>query len=234
MANLVKSTIITEVRRRLDEITLSGETATLDTDLEDLASSSFSDTDLGNRINDSAKYIASQVRAMYLPDLIETVPASRFHDYSVLRLLGSRVKVDSALYGSVIATRRTFQGQRKLQATGVEASEQYPAYVFEDWDFKVFPDPVDTGSSTSVTADIVRVPGSPAGATLSTIVDAVTELDDRFTEAVIERTLVYCFFSLSLINQAIEAQNKLYKLIQPYVLPRINLLAQQQNGSASK
>lgn len=234
MANLTKSNIITEVRRRLDEITLNGEIATLDTDLEDLASSNFSDTDLGNRINDAAKYIAARVKSMYIPDLIETVPASRFHDYSVLRLLGSRVKVDSALYGSVIATRRTFQGQRKLEATGVAASEQFPVYVFEDWEFKVFPDPVDTGSSTTVTADVVRVPGSGSGATLSTFVDAVAELDERFKEAVIQRTLVYCYFSLSLPEMAIESQNKFIKAAEPFFIPRTNLRQRQQDAASGQ
>lgn len=232
MANLVKSEIITEVRRHLDEITLSGEVANLDTDLEDLASSNFSDTELGYRINDAAKYIAARVRAQYTPTLIETVPASRFHDYNVLRLLGSRVKVTSSEYGEVIATRRTFQGQRKLQARGVAVTTQFPAYVFEDWDFRVFPDPVDEGSSTSATADVVRVPGSAYGSTLSSFRDAVAELDERFREAVIQRVLVYCYTSLNLFPMAIEAQKKFNSVAAPYFLPRIDL--SRQNATESQ
>jgi hypothetical protein len=233
MSNLVKSDIVTEVRRRLDEMTLLGEVANLDTDLEDLASSNFSDAELGKRADDAAKNIAARVRAQYIPTLVETVSASRFHDYSVLRLLGSRVKVDSTDYDTVIATRRTFQGHRRLEARGVPASEEYPVYVFEDWDFRVFPDPVDEADTTTATADIVRVPGSAYGATLSSFRTAVAELDDKFREAVIQRVLVYCYNSLSLFNLAIEAQKKYFAAIEPYAIPKIDLRG-QRNASASE
>lgn len=236
MANLVKANIVTEVRRHLDEITLSGEVANLDTDLQDLASSNFSDSELGKRADDAARHIASLVRAQYIPTLIETVPASRFHDSGVLRLLGSRVKVTSDDYDEVVATRRTFQGHRKLEARGVPADEQFPVYVFEDWEFKVFPDPVDEASTTTATADIVRVPGSAYGTTLSSFRDPVTELDERFREAVIQRVLVYCYGSLSLLNLAIESQKKFNSIIEPYVIPKFNLrqLEQQRNAAASQ
>jgi hypothetical protein len=234
MANLVKANIITEVRRHLDEITLLGEVANLDTDLQDLASSNFSDTELGRRADDAARHIAARVRSQFIPTLIETVSASRFHDYNVLRLLGSRVKVTSDDYGQVIATRRTFQGQRKLEARGVPASEEFPVYVFEDWDFRVFPDPVDESASTSATADIVRVPGSAYGATLGSFRDPVAELDERFREAVIQRVLLYCYNSLSLYPLAIEAQKKFSKSIEPYLLNKINLIQAAENASASK
>lgn len=233
MANLVKANIVTEIRRRLDELTLLGEVANLDTDLEDLASSNFSDTELGKRADDAAKNIAARVRAHFIPTLVETVPASRFHDYNVLRLLGSRVKVTSDDHGEVIATRRTFQGQRKLEARGVPASEEYPVYVFEDWDFRVFPDPVDEADSTTATADVVRVPGSAYGATLSSFRDPVAELDERFREAVVQRALVYCYNSLSLFNLAIEAQKKYYQVLEPYLLSKTNLRA-AQNASTSQ
>ena len=220
MANLVQSTLLTEVRRRLDEITLSGESVLLDTDLEDTASSNFSDEDLKLRIEFAARNLAANVRAQYLPDLVETVAPARFMDHYPIRLLGSRVKVTSSTYGEQRATRRTFQGHRQLQARGVATSEQHPAYVYEDHMLKVFPDPVDQASSTTTTVDMLRWPGSFHGSTISTQNIGVEELDERFNNAIIERTLFLCFVTLGTVEHATEAQKRYIEEIKPYLVPK--------------
>ena len=228
MANLSQSEMVTRVRRRLDEITIGGEVALTDTNLQDLASSNFSDNALQNFLNDAAKNLAARVKAQYLPDLIETAETTRVHDYEINRVLGSRVKVTSSEYGEVVATRRTFTGNRKLNASGRQVTTQFPAYVYEDGILKVFPDPVDAGSTTTATADILRAPGSPFGTTLNQTNVAVTELDDRFAEAITQRTLFYCFITLGFVELAQRAQRSYIKEISPFILKRFRTDAPQQ------
>lgn len=228
MANLLQSEMLTRVRRRLDEITIGGEIALTDTDLQDLASSNFSDDAINNMLNDAARNLAARVKAQYLPDLIETVETTRFHDYQSNRLLGSRVKVTSTTYGEVIATRRTFTGNRKLNASGREVTEQFPAYIYEDAILKIFPDPVDSGSSTTASADLLRAPGSFFGTTLNQKNIPVEELDDRFAEAITQRVLFYCYITLGLVNLAQKAQVAYIKEISPFILKRARTDAPQQ------
>jgi len=139
MANLVQADMVTRVRRRLDEITIGGEVATTDADLKLYAASNFSDADLQNRLNDAARNLAARVKAEYTPDLIETVNTTRFHDYQSNRILGSRVKVTSTEHGQATASRRTFNGNRKMNASGRQVTTQFPAYVYEDGILKIFP-----------------------------------------------------------------------------------------------
>lgn len=220
MANLSESTLLIEVRRRLDEITISGESVVTDADLEDLASSNFSDADLKKRMQFAAMNLVANVRAAFLPNLVETVSPARFLDHLPVRVLGSRVKVTSDDYGEVRATRRTFQGHRQLEARGVASSEQFPAYVYEDHILKVFPDPVDAGSSTTATVDILRFPGSYHGSTVSTKNIAVEELDERFANAIILRTLFYCYITLGLVEFATESQKRYIEELRPYLVPK--------------
>ena len=220
MANLVQATVRDKVRRRLDEVTIDGAPVLTDANLEDVASTNFSDEDLNQRMEYAARNLVANVRAQYLPDLVETVAPSRYLDHYPIRLLGSRVKVNSTEDGSQVATRRTFQGHRQLEARGVPASTLNPVYVYEDHILKVFPDPVDTGASTTATVDLLRWPGAFHGATISTKNIGVEELDDRFENAIIERTLFYCFITLSNIPLATKAQTRYLESIAPYIVPR--------------
>ena len=229
MANLSQSSIRTQVRQRLDEITISGQEVLLDSNLEDVASSNFSDADLNQRIEFAARNLAALVKAQYLPDLVETVAPARFHDHYPIRLLGSRVKVTSTANGTQRATRRTFQGHRQLEARGITATTLDPVYIYEDHILKVIPDPVDAGSSTTATVDLLRWPGSFHGATISTQNIGVEELDERFENAIIERTLFYCYMTLGNIPLATEAQKKYVNDIGPFLVARIT---PQQNGDA--
>jgi len=228
MANLVQADMVTRVRRRLDEITIGGEVALTDTNVQDLASSNFSDNDLQNRLNDAARNLAARVKAQYLPDLIETVDTTRFHDYQSNRILGSRVKVTSTEHGEQIATRRTFTGNRKLNASGRAVTTQFPSFVYEDAILKIFPDPVDAASTTSATADLVRAPGSFFGATLNQSNQAITEIDARFSEAITQRVLFYCYITLGLVELAQRAQRAYIKEISPFILKRARTDAPQQ------
>ena len=229
MANLNQTDMVTRVRRRLDEITIGGEVAVTDTNVQDLASSNFSDNALQAFLDDAARNLAARVKAQYLPDLITTVKTTRAHDYQMNRVLGSRVKVTSSEYGEVIATRRTFTGNRKLNASGRAVTDQFPAYVYEDGILKIFPDPVDTGSTTTATADIVRAPGSYYGDTLNQkATSAVVELDSRFAEAITQRVLFYCYITLGLSELATRAQRAYIKEITPFILRRARTDAPQQ------
>ena len=228
MANLVQADMITKVRRRLDEITIGGEVAITDIDVQDLASSNFSDNDLQNRLNDAARNLAARVKAQYLPDLIETVETTRFHDYQSNRILGSRIKVASTEYGEQVATRRTFLGNRKLNSSGRTTTTQFPVYVYEDAILKILPDPVDAGSTTTATADLVRTPGSFFGTTLNQSNVAITELDERFSEAITQRVLFYCYITLGLVELAQRAQRAYIKEISPFILRRSRTDASQQ------
>lgn len=220
MANLVQADMVTRLRRMLDEVTIGGEIAALDTNVQDLASSNFSDNDLQNRLNDAARNLAARVKAQYLPDLVETVATTRFHDYQSNRVLGSRVIVDSTADGSVIASRRTFTGNRKLQARGVTPSTTFPVYIYEDHMLKILPDPVDLGNSTTANVDIVRAPGSFFGTTLDQSNVPVTEIDARFAQAILQRAMFYCYITLGLSDLAQRAQRAYIKEITPFILRR--------------
>jgi len=152
MANLLQTSLITEVRRMLDEITISGELVIADTNMEDVASSNFSDTDISDRLNDAARYIAARVRSNHLPSLISTITPAQVNSYSAdnnnkvysgktespkfIRLLGSRVELSDGTE----ATRRTYSSHRKLEASGLPASGNNPVFVFEDCGFDIYGD----------------------------------------------------------------------------------------------
>lgn len=152
MANLLQTSLITEVRRMLDEITITGELVIADTNMEDVASSNFSDTDISDRLNDAARYIAARVKSNHLPSLISNITPTQVNTYLVdnnnkiylgksespkfLRLLGSRVH----LFDGTEAMRRTHASHRKLEASGLPASSNNPVYVFEDCSFDIYGD----------------------------------------------------------------------------------------------
>jgi len=203
MANLVLADIVEDVRRGLNEITMSGEVPLVDADMEDLASSNFETNDIENRVNRAARYVAARVRARYLKDLMETLLPTALGTFQVLRLLGSRSKVNA-----IIAQRRSFTGDIKIEATGRAASDAFPAFTYEDFELQVRGDTVNPSDSTVA---IIRVPAN------------VTELDDRFREAVIQRTLVSCFTSLKMYDLAVTSQVRLGNSLKNYLLPIIKL-----------
>jgi hypothetical protein len=203
MAALVKTELIEELRRLLDEVTLSGEIASVDTDLEDLASSNFSDTDLGERLDDAARYCAARVRAKYIPELITNIETTDVPNTKILRFLGSRVFVVGSDTETRIATRRTMQGHRKMEATGVVSSEENPVYIIEDFEARIVPDALD-GSST---LDVVVVPTD------------CEDLNHRLRVPVVQRALYMCFQTLRLRDQAAGAKAAYAMALQPLLLP---------------
>lgn len=203
MAALVKTELIEELRRALDEITLSGETALVDTDLEDLASSNFSDTDLGERLDDAARYVAARVRAQYVPTLVQNIEAVDFPTTKVLRVLGSRVFVTGSDAVTRIATRRTMQGHRKMEATGVASTETNPVYIIEDVEARVIPDALDGTSNL----DVVVMPTD------------CEDLDHRLRVPVVQRALYTCLMTLRQKAEAGAAKASLMLSLQPFRLP---------------
>lgn len=208
MANLIQSDIVADVRRGLDEITMSGEIPLVDADMEDLASSNFEDDDLQRRIDRSARYVAARIRGRFLRDLMETINPDDLSNYQTLRILGSRTRV-----GSVIAQRRSFAGDIKVQASGRAASDAFPSWTYEDHELQVRG---NTLNPATATVSLIRLP-----------VD-VTELDNRFREAVIERTLFSCFTTLKNYGLANAAQGRVIEALKSYRLPMINLDAPRQ------
>ena len=219
MPNLIQENIILEVRRKLDETVFSGDLVADDQELESSAASNFSDEDLGHRINDAAKYVAARVKAQYLPDLIENVNLTRVLDYEMLRFLGSRVKVNSLLNGEIQSTRKSFKGLRRTLARGTPDTELDPVYVFEDYELFISPDPLESTTTTSI--DILRVPGSPFGQFLDQTREAVEELDDRFKDLVINKTLVYCYATMERYDLASKIQEKVVKEIEPFQIKKV-------------
>ena len=203
MNPLVTADLVSEVRRALDEVTMNGERVVSDTDMEDVASSNFSDIDLGDRLLDAVRYMAVRVRAQYVPSLIEDIEPVMVGATAVLHLLGSRVTVND-----VYAKRRTFSGHRKLEATGVQASASNPVFVAEDGEVLVYPDPIVGGTARVA---VVKVP------------TAVGNLDDRFRTAVVQRALFSCYQTLQMGEQAKAAQTAFSTELQPFLLPRQRL-----------
>lgn len=202
MANLVKTTMIDRLRQQLDEITLSGERVSVDTDLEDTASSNFSDADLGDRLDDAARYVAALVRPMYVPDLIETNTKANLPN-DINAYLGSRVRMPDG----TTAKRRTFAAHRKLEATGVSASATHPVFIIEDAEVATYP-------NTLLLSYVVPP-------------EDVEDLDTRLEAPVLYRAYYNCLLTLAvmipmLVESAEAAKQEFIKSITPYIQPRIS------------
>jgi len=179
MANLNKDILETEVRRILDEFTLSGELVITSADMEDVASSNFESIDIGNELDRAARWTTSRVKSTHLPNLIV---ASLTVPLRAIRLLGSRVT-----FNSLNANRRTFNGDRKIEVSGRAATDAFPVYIFEDVEF-----------------EIRGVAKNPSGATADWIIYPllVSELTDIFRNAVVQRTAAILFLVLGQASTA--------------------------------
>lgn len=143
--------VITDVRRAVNEFTLNNESIAFDADMEDRASSNFSDEDIADRALDTARAIAARVRAAHLTDpavtysttgrsgLVQvinpTVKAqmtppgdNNTAEYPFTRLLASRVLLDSAT-----ADRRSMNAH--IMSSGLEPTVSKPVFVYSDHEF---------------------------------------------------------------------------------------------------
>ena len=242
------SEVLNEVRLALDEFNLSDNLVQFDANLEDSASSNFSDADLQDRMLDGARYLAARCRASALQGLVATVnptdpevliPPGDGGDsnYPILRLLGSRVD-----YNGASADRRTFAGH--IVGTGLTPTDAAPTYVFEDMEFMMTITSGDKssedGSATAnVNAKVVSVPFFYAAdeTTLTTYngVDYTSPsrlpLDDKFKAAVVYYVLSSCLQTKREAELAVQYRQNMFAEIAPYLRPQFNInTAQQEEG----
>lgn len=197
----------------LDEVTLSGESVITDSDLEDTASSNFSDASIKDRLMDATKYIVARVRAAYLDNFTTTVTPTDFEspydDTSpkILRLLGGRVAAEDSGGTAIDCTRRTFAAHLKMEnQRGVNADENYPVFVFQDFELLI-----ENGTSNPLEAEAIRVPDNKYG--------DVTALPDIFEGAVVQHAVFSCFETLRLTEEATNAKKRLDEELREYRLP---------------
>jgi hypothetical protein len=217
--NATISDLIKEVRRGLDEVTLSGVQVATDTDLEDTAASNFSDEDIKDRLIDGTRFLVARAEAQHIPNFVDTlspsdlsVPIGKTAPY-VLRLLGSRVNIDGTE-----CTRRTFASHRKLESSGRAADANHPVFVFEDFELLMSAG----GSGSTKTAHYVRVPGrnvDQSGASTNPY-DDITKLPDKFRSPLIQYVLASCFTTLRRGELSNAAKKRMYADIRPYLLSR--------------
>lgn len=214
--------IITKIRRNLDEVTLTGELVVTDEDMNDLASSNFSDTDLEDRILDAARYIAARVKAVHIPNLLISVTPQDFDLQSpvqILRLVGSRVYAQNTSGEDVLAMRRTFASHLKLENRGgLAADENNPVYVYQDFELLI-----DNGADHSGT------PRSAQAVSVPTSLSDVTGMPDKFEAALIQHVVMSCFETLRMGELSKAARNRLMRELQPYLLIRYDLISQESD-----
>jgi len=203
------SDLVEQVRKELDEVTLSGEMVLTDSDLEDTASSNFSDQSIKDRLMDATRHIAARVRANYLDEFVITVSPSDFqppynaNSPQILRLKGGQVTA-----GGTKCTRRTFAAHLKMEnQRGVSASADYPVFVYQDFEFLV----ANGGSGGVKEAEAIRVPNDKYA-------DA-TKLPDIFEAAEVQHAVFSCFETLRLAEQAKTAKKRLNEELSNYRLP---------------
>lgn len=216
--------LIQQVREEIDEVTLSGEEVREDMDLEDKASSNFSDASIKERLLDSTVFIVSRVKATYAaPFVVNVTPPDLAPPYDantpkILRLLDSKVEAKKA--GStdhVEAVRRTMgEHIHKENGRGLNASEEYPVYVFEGMELLV-----ENSTTETHRAKAVRVPERQpdGGGGDADIYGDVTALDDIFEAALVYDTVRSCFDTLRLSGPSNAARAQVQQELGPYRLP---------------
>lgn len=231
-----------EIRRQLDEITLSGDLAVYANEFEDLFSSEFSDNDLRDRVVDGARFIAARVRANYQTDNIRTlssnnsgeiekgsdriVPDPRAENVQpFIRLLSTRVEAVGGFGTNVIqsrqAQRRTLLGNEKIEATGRAASQEEPAYVYEDYEF-IFEQGSGTEAAEAAVVDMIVPTYASFNGTSYTYNDGGTSevpLPEMMQEALVQYVISGCFMTLASPEQAQRARQKMFSELRPFLLP---------------
>lgn len=241
---IVLQEVVDEVRLALDEYSLSDNLTQFDANLEDSASSNFSDEDIQDRSLDGARYIAARCTASSLQNLVDTINPTdsdaltpigdggvNATDYPFLRLLGSRVD-----YNGALADRRTFAGH--LSAGGLAPTDAYPIYVFEDMEFLMSITSGDVSSedpsaTANVNAKVVKVPMfyDSDETTISTY-DGVTwtspsriPLDDKFKAAIVYYVLSSCFQTKREVQLAAQYRKNMFDEVAPYLRPQFDINA---------
>ena len=125
-------------RRFVREVPLTAEQTTTDTSIVGSPTVEFSDVDLGRRIMDAVRDIASLCKAMHMPALISEATTPEDVESSI-RLLTRRVfySPDGSVGSDVRAYRVTEESVRRSRTLG---SRSHPVYTYEGGRFKMYPD----------------------------------------------------------------------------------------------
>lgn len=137
--------VITQVNRSLGKIPIPGETTLEDSDAVESVTEVFSDVNLLQRINRSQQALAADVKLQHLPGLWETKfeGANGIFDVAMVRPLFSRVFRDKSGTGAgdwVRCKRRSSASSKRLEATGLKASDEYPVFIYTDGRLTVLPE----------------------------------------------------------------------------------------------
>jgi hypothetical protein len=224
--------MIRDVRRALDEVTLTGELTVFAAGMQDLLSAEFSEEDIEDRLLDGARYVAARVRAAHLRELHMTInPTSGvlLNTTSFYRMLGTRVAVSGKT-----AQRRTLRSHTRIEdGGGRAATANEPAYVFEDFEFVANAGTGDYSSDdrdgsnnpillTGAAAVVVRVPTFD-GATFNGVnwsgSTKTLAIDGRMREAIIQYAVASCFMTKAMRELALAARQNMNRELQPYFLP---------------
>jgi hypothetical protein len=238
---------VSEVRKQLDEVTLTGDLAVYAQEFEDLFSSEFSDDDLRDRVLDGARYLSARVRARYQPDNVRQLSSGNAGEITpsedrilddprgdnvqpMIRVLPTRVEI-----GGNEAQRRTLLGNEKIEDTGRSATASEPAYAYQDFEFI----PEQGGGTGNVTADVVDLV-KPTNASFDgvswTYNDGGTSevpLPELLQEALVQYVVRSCFLTLRAPDMAKFARRRMVNELGPYALPGIFSDVNEQNDEDS-
>lgn len=241
---IVLQEVVDEVRLALDEYSLSDNLTQFDANLEDSASSNFSDEDIQDRALDGARYIAARCNASSLQDLVATINPTdadaltpigdggvNATDYPFLRMLGSRID-----YNGAKADRRTFAGH--LSAGGLAPTDSSPVWIFEDMEFMMGitsgnVSSQDGAATANVNAKVVYVPVFyDADETTRSAYNGVTytspsriPLDEKFKAAIVYYVLSSCFQTKREVQLAGQYRKNMFSEIAPYARPQFDINA---------
>lgn len=184
------STLITRIRRRLDQVPPDPESVQTESEVLGSVSTNFGDDDLINRINKANFAIVSQCKAQHVPQAVEKKTSVSGVENDAIRILPRRVFVSTDTGSTYVrAFRRSVDMQRRLQSRlsspGREGTSDYPVYTYEDGDFNTYPDPSVTGYSLK--AYIVAEPS------VVTATGDTNPVDERFERAIVDYVVASCY-----------------------------------------
>lgn len=237
---------VDQVRKELDEVTLSGDLAVYAQEFEDLFSSEFGDEDLRDRVLDGARYLAARVRARYQTDNVRRIDSdttgeidfanNRILDDPVadgvtpmIRLLAASVQFEDQ-NGEWEAQRRTMLGNEKIEDTGRAATANEPAFVYQDYEF-VFEKGSGSGRATADVVELIQPTNASFDGVSWTYNDGGTSrvpLPEILQEALIQYVIYSCFLTLQEPEMAEFSRNRMISELSPYALP--GAFGQQQES----
>ena len=141
------------VRSELDELLLIKQSSATDDGMQVTASSRFSDYHIVEKLGQAARYIAANVGAEHLPDLIEDHVAA-YKPATQAPFL--RMLIRSAELKGVFARRRTFSNVVNMVRRRKKVADTNPIVFYEDAEFRLEGDFVSTSAGDKVS--VVRVP----------------------------------------------------------------------------